>query len=106
MKTVNEGELLGKCTTCSDSIHDVKFKGRPSEFKTWWHAFSIVFNGKWLCGKCLSSLSQRAREAEQAFIKYKKSKPTREHMQKKYGVYVNPVTGKIASVDIGKWSKL
>jgi len=106
MKIAREGELLGKCVTCRNSIYDLKFRGRPSELRIWWHKFSTIFNGTWLCGICLSAISQKAREANQAEIKYKKSKPTREYMQRKHGIYVNPETGKIETVDVKKWSKL
>ena len=91
MKILEQETDLGKCTICNQLI--------TTNDTLWFNKVSVMYEQKIICGICLVNLNGASKEALNLFDAEDNPDKT-ESMMAKWGVYVDPDTGKIVSKGI------
>ena len=93
MKILEQKTELGNCTICKQKV--------TNNEKIWYNEASVTYKGQIICGICLVNLNGASIEAMGNFDA-SEDMPVKEKMMAKWGVYVDPDTGKITSKGIKK----
>ena len=93
MKILEQDTDLGKCIICKQMV--------STDDEVWFNKASVMYNERIICGVCLVNLNGASIEAMANFDEEDKL-DTSEIMMNKWGVYVDPKTGKIVSKGIRK----
>jgi len=91
MKILEQETDLGKCIICNQLV--------TTDDEVWFNKVSVMYSEKIICGVCLVNLNGASREALKVFDVEENLDKT-ESMMSKWGVYVDPNTGKIVSKGI------
>ena len=93
MKILEQKTDLGKCVICNQIV--------TNDDEVWFNKVSVTYREKIICGICLVNLNGASIEAMNNFDS-SEDMPIKEKMMDKWGVYVDPDTGKIVSKGIRK----
>ena len=93
MRVLEQKTSLGKCVVCTQKV--------SNDNEIWFNEASVIYKEKIICGVCLVNLNGASKEAMGNFDA-SEDMPIKEKMMAKWGVYVDPDTGKIASKGIQK----
>ena len=93
MRVLEQKTILGKCVICTQKV--------SNDNKIWFNKASVTYKEKIICGVWLVNLNGASIEAMGNFDA-SEDMPIKEKMMAKWGVYVDPDTGKIISKGIQK----
>ena len=93
MRVLEQKTILGKCVICTQKV--------SNDNEIWFNEASVTYKEKIICGVCLVNLNGASIEAMGNFDA-SEDMPIKEKMMAKWGVYVDPDTGKIISKGITK----
>ena len=96
MKVLEQETEIGKCAICRAIV--------TNNEKQWHSELSVMYKEKIICGVCLINLNGAAKSALESWDKHKLfdgfEMDAKEITMEKWGVYVDPDTGKIVSKGI------
>ena len=94
MRILEQKTDIGRCIICKGKV--------TTDDSVWYNKVSVMYKEKIICGICLVNLNGASIEAMKNVEMDEKSSISPEQMMAKWGVYVDPDTGKMVSKGIKK----